>query len=480
MTAPATSAGPGAPPTDPGTPGFPWYRSRVPAWPVIGIFLILLFRFITDAQNFLMPVTLATLLFFVFTPFRRLMDRWGVRSTVTAAIVTFGLLAAIAGIGFAISGPAQKLIDNSASIGQRLEQTVGELRARFRGLERAAAKIEQVTSGGSSGEAAAPMPEPATEPPTTLPRNPPPAIAPAVGAAGISSAASAAAGAGGSAAPIPDPDITAQATVRTEQPNDPQAPPVRQEISVKVDTQPTGSGFSSRLLTLGPEILSQAGFTLLLLFFLMDSGDLFYLRIVQSFGSMRQKRTAYAALRAIEDSLGAYLGSITLINALLGVATGIAMWAWGLPSPLLFGLGMFVLNFIPYIGSITMTTAAAITALLVYGDLFHPLMAGATVVALTTVEGNFITPYFVSRRLQLNPVVVFLTVALWAWLWSILGMVVAVPVLVVLRVLCDHIPGLEKLGNFLAGEEAPGLGEDDEDDDAEESGARPAPDPARA
>ena len=84
-----------------------------------------------------------------------------------------------------------------------------------------------------------------------------------------------------------------------------------------------------------------------------------------------------------------------------------------------------------------------------------PLLVGATYMALTTVEGNLITPALVSRRLRLNTVVVFVAVALWAWLWSVVGMIVAVPMLVVLRVLCEHVPQLEALGNFLAGEDSP-------------------------
>ena len=96
-----------------------------------------------------------------------------------------------------------------------------------------------------------------------------------------------------------------------------------------------------------------------------------------------------------------------------------------------------------------------------------------TYLGLTSLEGQIITPYFVSRRLQMNTVVVFLAVALWAWLWSVIGMVIAVPVLVVLRVLADHIPGWEKFGNFLAGDEPPALEDDDQEDarDLVEAGA---------
>src|SRR5690606_12124581 len=211
------------------------------------------------------------------------------------------------------------------------------------------------------------------------------------------------------------------------------------------------------LFSLGPAIVSQTVFTLIFLFFLLASGDLLYLRIVQSFDSLTRKRAAYEALRKIEASLGSYLGTITAINIGLGVVSGLAMWAWGMPSPLLWGIAAAVLNYIPYIGAALGYVGAALVALVVFDDGWTALLVGGTYFGLTAIEGQFVTPYFVSWRLQLNPVVVFLTVALWAWLWSIIGMVVAVPLLVVVRVLSDHSPALQQFGNFLAGESPPAL-----------------------
>ena len=112
--------------------------------------------------------------------------------------------------------------------------------------------------------------------------------------------------------------------------------------------------------------------------------------------------------------------------------------------------------------------ALALVALFVFDDLWTPAMVGLTFLVLTSLEGQLVTPYFVSRRLRLNEVVVFVAVALWAWFWSVLGMVVAVPVLVVLRVLAEHIPGLEKFGNFLAGEAPPQLEDEEEEAPAPE------------
>ncbi|MCV2447305.1 AI-2E family transporter [Paracoccus sp. DMF] len=393
---------------------------RVANWAVIGIFLFLLFTFFAQARDFLMPVTLAFLLFFVFVPFRRLMERLGIGAVVTATIVSLGLVVSVVVIGFMISGPVNRLIENSSQIGDRLEQRFTELRSNFRGLERAAEKIDELTGGGGAKPETKPAP----------------------------------------GAPAPDATLTGTLTP-IPQPGTPQTPD--QKIQVEVNAAPQTSTLVS-VLNLGPAFVGQIILTLFLLFFLLSSGDLLYLKIVQSFDSMREKRAAYLALREIEDSLGAYLGAITLINACLGIAVGLAMWAWGMPSPMLFGLAVFLLNYIPYLGPITGIIITMLVGLFVYEDLFTPFMVGLTYFGISAVEGQLITPYFVSRKLQLNTVVVFLTVALWAWLWSVIGMIVAVPILVVMRVLADHIPGLEKFGNFLAGEDPPALEDEDEEE----------------
>ncbi len=408
------------------TPRIP---GAVANWAVIGIFLILLFSFFAQARNFLMPVTLAILLFFVFCPFRRLMQRLGIGATATAAIVSLGLIVSVAGIGLAVSGPVNDLIDDAPLVSSRLEQRFNEIRSNFRGIERAAEKIDEITGGGNKDDS----------PETNR------TAAPAATLTGT---------------------LSSPGT-----PGEPERPD--QKIQVEVTTAPESSALAS-VLNLGPAFFGQIIFTLFLLFFLISAGDLLYLKIVQSFDTMREKRAAYVALREIEDRLGTYLGAITLINACLGITVGLTMWAWGMPSPVLFGLAAFLLNYVPYLGSLGGVVIATLVALFVFDDLVTPLMVGGSYLTLTALEGQLITPYFVSRRLQLNTVVVFLTVALWAWLWSVLGMIIAVPVLVVIRVLAEHIPGLAKFGNFLAGEDPPALEDEDEPAPDAASSAEPA------
>ena len=135
----------------------PEKRERaVPGWAIIGVFLILLFHFVTAASAFLMPVTLGILLFFVFVPFRRLMDRLGIGATVTAAIVTLGMVALVAVLGYFISGPLSDIVDDSDQIADRLELRLDSLRESFKPLEKAAAKIEEMTGGNDK-----PQPQPA-------------------------------------------------------------------------------------------------------------------------------------------------------------------------------------------------------------------------------------------------------------------------------------------------------------------------------
>jgi predicted PurR-regulated permease PerM len=227
--------------------------------------------------------------------------------------------------------------------------------------------------------------------------------------------------------------------------------------------QGEGSTFVHALVAMAPMLVGQVIFVLVLLFFMMSTGDLLYLKVVQSFPTMGSKRQAYAALREIEDSLGSYFSTITMINAGLGVAIGLTMWAFGMPAPAFLGLAAFLLNFIPYLGAIAGASAVFVIGLVSLDGFSSGFLVAASYVALTAIEGQFITPTLISRRLEMNPVVVFLAVALWAWLWTVVGMIVAVPLLVVTRVMCDKVPGLERLGNFLGGEDPPPLASEAED-----------------
>lgn len=223
-----------------------------------------------------------------------------------------------------------------------------------------------------------------------------------------------------------------------------------------------GPGVTSSLVGQAPGALAQAMFALVLLFFLLASGDMIYEKTVQVLPTFRDKKRAIRIAHDIERKLSRYLFTITAINALLGVAVGVAMWWLGMPSPVLLGVIAFLLNYIPFLGAVVGVVISGAVGIVSLPDVWDAVTVAAVYLALTSIEGQFITPIFVGRNLQLNTVVVFLSVTFWAWLWSVVGMLVATPLLVAVRVFCEHIPALGSIGLFLSARGAEL--EDDKDD----------------
>jgi predicted PurR-regulated permease PerM len=217
-----------------------------------------------------------------------------------------------------------------------------------------------------------------------------------------------------------------------------------QRVRVEEDT-----GLVAYAMTL-PWVFTQIVFTLILMFFLLSSGDMFYEKLVHVMPTFSDKRRAVRIAYDIERKLSRYLFTITVINAGLGVSIGLAMWWFGMPNPVLFGILAFLLNYIPYLGAIVGVAVATVVGFVSLDLAQQALIVGGMYFALTSIEGQFVTPYFVGRSLRLNTVVVFLCVTLFAWLWSVVGMLVATPLLVAVRTFCEHVPALAGFGHFLS------------------------------
>jgi predicted PurR-regulated permease PerM len=224
-------------------------------------------------------------------------------------------------------------------------------------------------------------------------------------------------------------------------------PADQSEVQEVVLRQP---GIIAGIVAMAPGALGELAFTLVLLLLLLSSGDMFYEKIVHVMPTFRDKRLAVRIAREIESQLSSYLFAITLINAGLGVAIGFAMWLIGMPNALLFGAIGFLFNFVPFVGAAAGVALATVVGLVSLDEPAFGFVAGATYLALTSLEAQFVTPYFVGRRLKMNTVAVFLSIAFWAWLWSIMGLLVAVPLLVTVRTFCEYVPALRPLGEFLS------------------------------
>lgn len=206
----------------------------------------------------------------------------------------------------------------------------------------------------------------------------------------------------------------------------------------------------SNVAVSAPSIIAQAVFTLVLLFFLLASGDLFYRKIVEVSPTFADKKRAMETTRQIEKKLSRYFLTVTVINSGLGVCIGVTFWLIGMPNPLLFGVAAALLNFIPFVGAIFGVVLSVAIGLVTFDTAGQAAIAGALYFMFTSVEGHFVTPYAVGRRLSLNPVIVLISVAFWGWAWSFIGMFIAVPVLISIRVLSGNIEWLQWLAIFLS------------------------------
>ena len=195
---------------------------------------------------------------------------------------------------------------------------------------------------------------------------------------------------------------------------------------------------------------------LVLALFLLASGDMLYIKLVESFPRLSDKKRALKIAYGVEESISRYLLSITLINAVLGLVVGTGLAVIGMPQPVVWGAVAFLFNFLPYVGAVAGIGLVAVVSIVTFDSLGYAMLAPGFYFLATSIEGHFVTPIFVGRRLELNAVVIFGTVVFWAWLWGFAGALLAVPFLVCLKVLCDNVPALWVIGNVLGSSEARG------------------------
>ncbi|MEO9339185.1 AI-2E family transporter [Mesorhizobium sp. SB112] len=227
-----------------------------------------------------------------------------------------------------------------------------------------------------------------------------------------------------------------------------------------------------RVVVAQPGIISQAAgnilsagtttaVTFVLSLFLLASGTMFYEKIIQSFTRLSEKKRALRVVYDVELEISRYLLTIALINAALGFAIAMGLWAIGMPNPFVFGVAAALLNFLPYIGAFMTILLVTAIAIVSFSSLSFAMIAPAYVLLCNIIEGQFLTPLVVGRRLEINAVAIFVAVAFWSWLWGFVGALIAVPLLVVVKVFCDNFEGLRHVGNFLSAQQ---IADEDEEE----------------
>jgi predicted PurR-regulated permease PerM len=209
-------------------------------------------------------------------------------------------------------------------------------------------------------------------------------------------------------------------------------------------------------------------FFLVLLLFLLASGDLFSEKLIKVLPTLSDKKRVLRIAREIEHEVSRYLVTVTIINLGLGVVVAAAFWALGMPSPILWGLVAAVLNYLPFLGALIGIVASSAIAVVAFDSLSYAAVVPVVYILIHVLEGEIVTPTIVGRRLELNSVVILISIAFWGWLWGVVGALIAVPLLVTVKVFADHVDGLQGIGEFL-GTKSPSLAAEQEGK-AEENG----------
>lgn len=198
-----------------------------------------------------------------------------------------------------------------------------------------------------------------------------------------------------------------------------------------------------------PTVAYGIAVTFILMFFVLASGDALLNKAVQISPTLTDKRRVVETGRGIQQHLSTYLGTITIINAFVGVAVGVAMYLLGIPNPVLWGVMTGVLNFIPYIGVLISMAVVTFVGLMTFAEPLQALGPPAAIFGINVIEGQFLTPIFAGRRLSLSPVAVFLSLVVMGWVWGILGVLMAVPMLAIVKLVCEEIEPLHWVATFL-------------------------------
>ena len=234
--------------------------------------------------------------------------------------------------------------------------------------------------------------------------------------------------------------------------------PIRQaqEASKKIEelTQPSAPqtvvaaqpSLLSSMAMSTPHALGEIAVVLLLVFFFLSSGNGFLRRMVEIAPRLREKKMVVTIAREVQEEMSRYLLMVSLINFGLGMATAIAMMLLGVPSPLLWGAVACLFNFAPYVGPLCTGLALTLMGFMTFDTLGHALALPGAFFLLAAIEGQLITPTIIGRRLSLDPTAVFVWLLLWGWLWGVVGILLAGPLLACFRILCQHIEALHSIG----------------------------------
>jgi predicted PurR-regulated permease PerM len=230
--------------------------------------------------------------------------------------------------------------------------------------------------------------------------------------------------------------------------NDPAPPPVQ-----KVQVVEPAFDAKSYLYWGGMNLLGFAGqfaVVLFLVYFFLVTGDLYKRKFVKIAGpALWQKKLTVQILDEINAQISSFIRVQAFTSLVVAIATAASLWALGMQQYIIWGILAGIFNSIPYIGPVIVSGGLAVVAFIQFDDLGHTMLVCGVAFIITSLEGFLLTPALMGRAARMNPVAIFVGLLFWSWIWGVWGAILAVPMLMMLKAVCDHIDDLQPLGELL-------------------------------
>jgi predicted PurR-regulated permease PerM len=202
------------------------------------------------------------------------------------------------------------------------------------------------------------------------------------------------------------------------------------------------------IATSAPFAAIQMFFGVLVIFFFLAGWTRMRKRTITTRASFDGAMTTARAIQQIVDATSTYLGTITLVNVLMGLVVAFILWMLDMPTPLMWGGIVAVLNYIPYLGPIASVLLLALGGLMAFADPWYAFLPALAFAVIHLLEANLITPSIVGHRLTINPLLILVALSFWAWVWGTTGALLAVPLLIIMKTVLDAA-GKPDIAGFL-------------------------------
>jgi len=216
-----------------------------------------------------------------------------------------------------------------------------------------------------------------------------------------------------------------------------------------------------------PHAAIQLFFALLVVYFFLAGWTGMRRITIKSRGSFEGAMTTARVIQQVVDATSTYIGTITLINVCLGALTALILWGLGMDSPVMWGGIVAVANYIPYLGPIVSALLLFVGGLMTFPDVWAAMLPPAIFIGLHVVEANAITPMIVGKKIEVNPLLILVSLSFWAWVWGTTGALLAVPLLIIMKTVFSAA-GTPDIAGFLFEEGTlTHIGDDDEKEEDE-------------